>query len=203
MSSKEILDQFKGVQRNKFDTEVLANSAEYNRFQTIGDEFGGSRTNVTPIAVDIPSGIVSQDQAGNARLMDQRNETTMATDATVNSYRKIDVLNPNTTVLQNVATKFQIPTKALDEKDVIFKYVPLNNVANNFKTKNVINNPPEISRSDYYRLIMISLVAFIICWMDNENCSNVERVTKSIIAAMLGIIYLLGYLIKYTLVKCT
>jgi hypothetical protein len=192
-------NEFKSVMVNPMESQYYGNTLEYNRFQTIGDEFGGSKTNVyPPINVDLPSVIKSPNQVGNFLLQEARNTNTEATDATINSYRKLDYINTNKNIFNKVATKFQTP---LDEKDVIFKYVPLNNI--NAMKQMIGYSENEVRQIDMYQLLLTSIIAFIICYIDNKDCDNTERILKSFVAALLGVIYIFAYLIKYTLVKCS
>jgi hypothetical protein len=202
MSSQDIINEFKTVQDNPFATEELGNRLEYQHNMEVGNEFGGQRQLVNPpIEVQMPPVMRSQDQVGNLLYQTAANQKTYATDATVNSYRKIDLVDPSK-LFNRISTGFQEPAKeVLKDDNIIFKYVPLNSVKNAVSGYNDTTNT--ISRNDYYRLLLTSLVAFIVCYIDSSDCKPTERFMKSLVAGLLGVIYLLAYLIKYTFVKCT
>lgn len=192
------MDNSQSIMYDPYQIEQKANQLEYNRFQKIGRENVGQPTNVIPIEVDLPRGIRTPDQVGNLLLQTARNQNTMQVadeGQGINPFRDIMTLNSPDTLSTGKAIiqKFQQPEQLKDD-NVIFKYVPLNKLSSNTSEKSYYYNS--------YSIFLVSLLAFIICYYDNIGCESTERILKSIVASLLGIIYIFAYLIKYTLVKC-
>ena len=187
--SNNIQNEFKDAQSFPDAAYYKGNTLEYQRFQNIAGEDGISLNNNTQ---NINDGLLTS--LGKPQSVDFNN---------MNSYRMIEKINPTNGqyILKNsISTKYQEP---LNDKDVIFKYVPLNNVKNMLSQRNSVYSNQELNKSDYYRLLLVSMISFIICYIESEGCSSGQRIIKSFIAGLLGIVYIFAYLIKYTLVKCS
>ena len=51
-------------------------------------------------------------------------------------------------------------------------------------------------------IIIFAIIAFLISFFSNNKCNMVPRLIKSVIAALLGLIYIILFLIKYSLSNC-
>jgi len=51
-------------------------------------------------------------------------------------------------------------------------------------------------------IIIFAIIAFLISFISNDKCKIIPRLVKSIIAGLLGLIYIILFLIKYSLSNC-
>lgn len=51
-------------------------------------------------------------------------------------------------------------------------------------------------------IIIFAIIAFLISFISNDKCKIIPRLIKSIIAGLLGLIYIILFLIKYSLSNC-
>lgn len=85
-------------------------------------------------------------------------------------------------------------------------YMLLNNMMNK-NTQGQIKEgfTPEMTtmtKEAMMRLFIISILAFIMAWFYNNKCKPVHRILKSVVAFLFAPIYIIVFLIKYTLTNC-
>ncbi len=51
-------------------------------------------------------------------------------------------------------------------------------------------------------VILFGIIAFLISFFSNSKCKTIPRLIKSIIAGLLGLVYIILFLIKYSLSNC-
>lgn len=189
------------VRKMDNSAQIQGNYDQYIHSMEEGIQNVGMNKPVIPIEVDASQRMMTANDVAIPLLQDARNTTTMQVSPEgtgPNPYRTIDRLSPTNILAtgKSIVQKFQKP---LDDKDVIFKYVPLNNVASHTVHSDVDKSFKSI---DYFQMFFISFIAFFICYYDNPECPPTERVLKSFVAGLLGVIYIFAYLIKYVIVKC-
>ena len=88
-------------------------------------------------------------------------------------------------------------------------YTPLGhmlgeNDKDKIKTKYAIgvDDIKEGAKTGLMYIIVFAVVAFLISFFSNSKCKMIPRIVKSIIAALLGLIYIIIFLIKYSLTDC-
>ena len=87
-------------------------------------------------------------------------------------------------------------------------YTPLGhmlgeNDKDKIKTKFAFEEVKDAAKTAMMYMIMFAVIAFSISFFSNNKCKILPRLVKAIIAALLGLIYIIIFLIKYSLTNCS
>jgi hypothetical protein len=99
---------------------------------------------------------------------------------------------------QTIVTNYVQP-----QNNPLYSYSPLGTfMQNSIKQQITTTELESVATNSITVMIVISLIAFALSWYSNKNCKTLHRVGKSVVAALFGGLYIIIFLIKYSLTNC-